>query len=218
MSSLPKGTSPVLIIPQATAVQNYQQFRASEWDWTHVSSKIPSKILSTLPSFAANSPIAVAESLIKEFISSSLQPSDVHYMLGQLLIGLDTSLPREILETSYSDLWRNFEKGGDMMNRKERMEAELGKRKVKWTAKKETFIARLPLALAGGFALIVPMLIMTLHESKLTSLLTTSVFVFAVAVALSWFMKDAYPKDIIGATAAYAAVLVVFVGTGGNSS
>ncbi|KAH8587814.1 hypothetical protein B0O99DRAFT_747310 [Bisporella sp. PMI_857] len=35
-----------------------------------------------------------------------------------------------------------------------------------------------------------------------------------VAVLLARFMKDATPKDIMGATAAYAAVLVVFVGTG----
>ena len=102
------------------------------------------------------------------------------------------------------------------MDRAERIKAERGKRRVKWMTKKDTFFARLPLALAGGFALIAPMLIMTLHKSKLTSLLTTTVFVLAVAVALSWFMKDASPKDIIGATAAYAAVLVVFVGTGGN--
>jgi hypothetical protein len=55
---------------------------------------------------------------------------------------------------------------------------------------------------------------MTLHQSKLTSLLTTSLFVIAVAVALSLFMNDATGKDIMGVTAAYAAVLVVFVGTG----
>jgi hypothetical protein len=35
-----------------------------------------------------------------------------------------------------------------------------------------------------------------------------------VAVILAWVMDDAGNKDIVGATAAYAAVLVVFVGTG----
>ncbi len=54
----------------------------------------------------------------------------------------------------------------------------------------------------------------TRFTTKLTSLVTTSVFVVAVAIALAYFMKDAQTKDIIGATAAYAAVLVVFVGTG----
>jgi hypothetical protein len=36
--------------------------------------------------------------------------------------------------------------------------------------------------------------------------------VLAVAVSLAWFMDTAEPKDIIGAIAAYAVVLVVFVG------
>jgi hypothetical protein len=80
------------------------------------------------------------------------------------------------------------------------------------------FISRLSMALFGGAALIAPMLIMTLHPTRLTSLLTTSVFVLAVGVALAWWMKDAASKDIMGSTAAYAAVLVVFVGTGGGSS
>lgn len=80
------------------------------------------------------------------------------------------------------------------------------------------FISRLSMALFGGAALIAPLLIMTLHPTRLTSLLTTSVFVLAVGVALAWWMKDAASKDITGSTAAYAAVLVVFVGTGGGSS
>ncbi|KAL2072892.1 hypothetical protein VTL71DRAFT_12235 [Oculimacula yallundae] len=67
---------------------------------------------------------------------------------------------------------------------------------------RQNFLSRLYMALFGGWALVSPMLIMTLHESKVTSLVTTSVFVIAVAVALAWFMKDAQPKDIIGATAA----------------
>jgi hypothetical protein len=77
----------------------------------------------------------------------------------------------------------------------------------------QRFSSRLAMALFGGFALIAPMLIMALHPTRLTSLLTTSIFVFAVAIALAWYMKEAQSKDVIGATAAYAAVLVVFVGT-----
>ncbi|KAH7275752.1 hypothetical protein B0J15DRAFT_540752 [Fusarium solani] len=78
-----------------------------------------------------------------------------------------------------------------------------------------SFLGRLAMAIFGGAALVVPMLIMSLRPSKLTGLLTTSLFVVGVAVALAWFMKDAAPKDILAATAAYAAVLVVFVGTDG---
>jgi VIT1/CCC1 family predicted Fe2+/Mn2+ transporter len=77
----------------------------------------------------------------------------------------------------------------------------------------KAFYSRFVMAV-GGFALLVPMLIMTLHSSKVTSLVTTSVFVLAGAVSLAWFMDTAEPKDTIGATVAYAAVLVVFVGVG----
>jgi hypothetical protein len=77
------------------------------------------------------------------------------------------------------------------------------------------FLSRLAMALFGGISLIAPMLIMRLHPTKLTELLTTSIFVLVVGVILAWYMKDAVNKDILAATAAYAAVLVVFVGTSG---
>ena len=80
-------------------------------------------------------------------------------------------------------------------------------------ARKGLFLSRLFFALFGGLALVAPMLIMTLHPTKLTSLLTTSLFIIAVAVILAWVMEDAQNKDSVAATAAYAAVLVVFVGT-----
>ena len=79
------------------------------------------------------------------------------------------------------------------------------------------FAGRLTGGLFGGFALIVPMLIMDLHPTKLTSLLTTSVFVLALAILFA-ALTHWEPKDIIGATAAYAAVLVVFVGTSTSES
>ena len=56
------------------------------------------------------------------------------------------------------------------------------------------------------------MLIMSLHPTKLTQLLTASLFVVSIALILAWLMDDAERKDVIVATAAYAAVLVVFVG------
>jgi hypothetical protein len=76
--------------------------------------------------------------------------------------------------------------------------------------------ARIIMAVGGGLALIAPMLIMTLHPTKLTRLLTSSCFMIVVAVALAAFMDTAEPKDIIASTAAYAAVLVIFVGVAGN--
>jgi di/tricarboxylate transporter len=79
---------------------------------------------------------------------------------------------------------------------------------------KSVFWTRFLISGSAGLALIAPMLIMTLRPSKHMALVTTSVFVVAVAVLLAWVMEDAQNKDIVAATAAYAAVLVVFVGTG----
>ena len=75
------------------------------------------------------------------------------------------------------------------------------------------FLSRLRMALFGGASLIAPMLIMRLHPTLLTELVTTSVFILAVGVVLAWYMKDAQKRDILAATATYAAVLVAFVGT-----
>ena len=74
------------------------------------------------------------------------------------------------------------------------------------------FLNRLYAALFGGVVVMVPMLIMTLHADTVTQLVTTSVFVLIIGLVLAWFMEDAAQKDILTATAAYAAVLVVFVG------
>jgi hypothetical protein len=79
--------------------------------------------------------------------------------------------------------------------------------------KSEEFSKRLFMAAFGGAALIAPMLIMSLHPTKTTNLVTPSAFVVVVAVLLAYVMTDATPKDIVGATAAYAAVLAVFVGS-----
>ena len=77
----------------------------------------------------------------------------------------------------------------------------------------EALLNRVKMALFGGLVVVAPMLIMTLHRTLLTTLLTTSLFVLAVGLVLAWSMDSAEPKDILTATAAYAAILVVFVGT-----
>ena len=75
------------------------------------------------------------------------------------------------------------------------------------------FVSRFRMALFGGCSLIAPMLIMRLHPTLVTELVTTSVFILAVSIILAWYMRDAHKRDILAATATYAAVLVVFVGT-----
>jgi len=69
------------------------------------------------------------------------------------------------------------------------------------------------MATFSGCTLIVPMLIMVLDQRRTTTLVTTSGFTLAIGFILAWWLDDAHAHDIIMATAGYAAVLVVFVGT-----
>jgi hypothetical protein len=87
-----------------------------------------------------------------------------------------------------------------------------------WIKQWKRFILNTYFAVFGGLILIAPMLIMRLYPKLLTTLFTTSLFVFAIAATLAGVMNTAEPKDIVGATAAYASVLVVFIGTGGGIS
>jgi VIT1/CCC1 family predicted Fe2+/Mn2+ transporter len=74
------------------------------------------------------------------------------------------------------------------------------------------FFRRFAAAIFGGITLIGPMLLMVLHKDKATDLSTTSVAVFLFAVVVAYF-SNATPETIVSIVAAYAAVLVVFVGT-----
>ncbi|KAK4545412.1 hypothetical protein LTR36_002762 [Oleoguttula mirabilis] len=67
-------------------------------------------------------------------------------------------------------------------------------------------------ALGGGLALIVPMIIMRLETGTVSCLVTTSscVLIFSLVIA---YRSNMRPNDILAVTAAYTAVLVVFVGT-----
>jgi hypothetical protein len=69
----------------------------------------------------------------------------------------------------------------------------------------------------GGLTLLMPMLIMVLGSRKVTALFTTSVFMLTVGLILARRWRQGEPRKMIAATAAYAAVLVVFVGAGTNT-
>lgn len=77
-------------------------------------------------------------------------------------------------------------------------------------------LARFLVAFAGGASLVVPMLVMTLAPSLTCSLITTSVSVLFCAAGLS-LSFGASNTETLAATSAYAAVLVVFVGTSGRT-
>jgi hypothetical protein len=69
------------------------------------------------------------------------------------------------------------------------------------------------MALFGGVALMGPVLTMTLHEGSDTALVTVSVAIALFAFTLAVCASNTSGTDILAATAAYAAVLVVFIGT-----
>ncbi|KAK5219994.1 hypothetical protein LTR72_007525 [Exophiala xenobiotica] len=103
--------------------------------------------------------------------------------------------------------------GGDYILHKSLKFRELDRDGRETRARKSALAERFAMALFGGAALIAPMLIMTLHSSQSTSLITVSLATFLFALAIAIFANDAAGKDVLAATAAYAAVLVVFVGT-----
>ncbi|KAK3109868.1 hypothetical protein LTR53_016429 [Teratosphaeriaceae sp. CCFEE 6253] len=71
---------------------------------------------------------------------------------------------------------------------------------------------RFGMAAAGRMLLVVPMLIMAIVQGKIASLVTTCVAMLVFAILITW-ATDLGPNEVLATTAAYAAVLVVFVGT-----
>jgi hypothetical protein len=88
---------------------------------------------------------------------------------------------------------------------------------LKWAAYlvlKRSFEAvalRFWLAISGGAVLIVPVILMSYFTSREACLIITSVWVIAFSVFFSVF-TSASKEAVMGTAAAYAAVLVVFVG------
>ncbi|ROW13910.1 hypothetical protein VPNG_03591 [Cytospora leucostoma] len=95
--------------------------------------------------------------------------------------------------------WESYKKATPIGSTRHRMT-----RKMWWVGLRDRGLLA---ALAAVF-LLGPMWLMVLHETIYTGLITTTVCVFVFgSVASVWLEK---PIDVISATAAYAAVLVVF--------
>ena len=73
------------------------------------------------------------------------------------------------------------------------------------------FAQRLSVALIGGLALLVPVIIMAVRKTLLKSLLTISVAVLLFSLAIAIFSHQT-SVQVMSVTAAYTAVLAVFVG------
>ncbi|KAM0446037.1 hypothetical protein ACHAPV_004712 [Trichoderma viride] len=76
---------------------------------------------------------------------------------------------------------------------------------------------RLGVSLLAVASLVAPMCIMILNPSMTKSLITSSLFMIAFAVGISFGMKTSNSETLV-ATATYSAVLVVFVGANSGSS
>ncbi|KAK2613627.1 hypothetical protein N8I77_000527 [Diaporthe amygdali] len=76
--------------------------------------------------------------------------------------------------------------------------------------KAQDFRDRVLLAMIGASLLLGPMWLMVLHVTLYTGLVTTTVCVAIVGLVVSWRLEK--PSDVLSATLAYTAVLVVFVG------
>jgi hypothetical protein len=72
------------------------------------------------------------------------------------------------------------------------------------------FYQRIGVALVAGIFLIAPMWLMVLHNTLYTGLVSTTAFVAAFGLMSATFLTSL--MDVMSTTAAYAAVLVVFVG------
>jgi hypothetical protein len=90
---------------------------------------------------------------------------------------------------------------------------ELDKRGRLIREEKNAYLERLLLGSFGGIMLIGPMLLMVLNYNRNTTLITTSVATALFTIVLATFARGMAGKDVLAAVAAYAAVLVVFVGT-----
>ncbi|KAI1747489.1 hypothetical protein F4782DRAFT_520881 [Xylaria castorea] len=73
--------------------------------------------------------------------------------------------------------------------------------------------SRFHMALFGGVALIAPVILMTLKPTLTVDLVTASVSTALFSLAMVIFAPDMSGKDVLTSTAAYAAVMVVFIGT-----
>jgi VIT1/CCC1 family predicted Fe2+/Mn2+ transporter len=92
-------------------------------------------------------------------------------------------------------------------------DTEANARKRKWRAGAERF----GMAIIGGVLLVVPVVIMSLNTSRTKSLITLSASVLVFAFVVAGGADEASPQEVIGATAAYAAVLAVFLGASAGS-
>ena len=76
----------------------------------------------------------------------------------------------------------------------------------------KSFRQRIFVAALGAAFIVGPMWLMAMHNTFWTSLVSSTAFVVAFGILMAYLLHEA--KEVMSSTAAYAAVLVVFVGLG----
>ncbi|KAG5802075.1 hypothetical protein H9Q74_013180 [Fusarium xylarioides] len=141
----------------------------------------------------------------------SLQPEDPFYMSGEKY------QDRKLLEAILGDKVNSFEgqpvfpaighwQKGPEESRSVR-DTRQDNYKRNWTV---GLHQRLAVAAVGGIFLMAPMWLMVLHNTLYTALVSTTVFVTVFGLMAAIYLTSL--MDVMSSTAAYAAVLVVFVG------
>lgn len=74
-------------------------------------------------------------------------------------------------------------------------------------------LKRFYFAILGGLAIVIPVFIIALGDVPTKNMVTISVAIFLFALIVAW-ASTASPENLLGATAAYAAVLMVFMSQG----
>jgi hypothetical protein len=108
---------------------------------------------------------------------------------------------------------RELVKAREKLDAEHDLVRELGREVRRKKEKNEAYSQRLWLGIFGATAIIGPMLLMVLHHDLVTNITTASVATALFVGILTIAARDMMGKEVITVTAAYAAVLVVLVGT-----
>lgn len=137
------------------------------------------------------------------FVASSAKPLTRKLMIDKQVIEVN---PAQTPAQIYGPKQQTYLPGGQRRHVNAEKNEEL--RMKSWRARLERFW----ISVLGGVALIAPMLVMALHNDRTTALAITSgsVFLFAIIFAI---IIPAPPEVALTAVSAYAAVLIVFVGS-----
>lgn len=166
----------------------------SSWTFSERVAKLALKILPGLEAYSSTlgifRDIAQLELLTRSFYIISQQGS----------VNLGPSSVVDFMERTCGDLgFRELDQQGRVRR-----------------AERQALTQRIFMGVFGGIALICPVLVMVLYPSRNTNLITVSVATILFASLLAIGASDSTGKDVLGATAAYTAVLVVFFGTSGS--